>query len=75
MRTRGKTPADERLTVEVRKELAAIHIYRMRGQDIEPSDKEIAKRYLLTVEEAREVLNMTPKAAEPFPLPDSIRWP
>lgn len=74
MKTGKTTTAAERLTVEVRKGLASIHIYRMRGQGIEPSDTDIAKRYLLTVEVAREVLKITPQASEPFPSSNVIRW-
>lgn len=74
MRRGRSTTTAGRLTVEVRKGLASIHIYRMRGQGIEPSDSDIAKRYLVTMEAAREVLKMTPQASELFPASNASKW-
>jgi hypothetical protein len=62
-----KSGSPERITVGVRRELASIFIYGSRNRGHEPSEKEVAKRYLLTEKMAQELLRLTPRAAEPFP--------
>ena len=70
---KGKVGLSKRIGVKVRLELAGIYIYRMRIKGIEPGAEEIASRYLLTKENAEELLQTTPKAGKPFRVPNILR--